>query len=157
MRRERMTRIGVCVLLLAAVALTGCRLAEHGRRAAIDAFASFVLDSVLQVQKAAPLTQARVSGRQAPLPVAPVAPVAAAVPVQTRQECPSSIEIQLPTPQSRIAIDLKPAVTIELCGLPRLSAADLARVNVEARMALAERRGVQIRRIVVVADPSTAL
>lgn len=154
MRRERMTRIGVCVLLLAAVALTGCRLAEHGRRAAIDAFASFVLDSVLQVQKAAPLTQARVSGRQAPLPVAAVA---AAVPVQTRQECPSSIEIQLPTPQSRIAIDLKPAVTIELCGLPRLSAADLARVNVEARMALAERRGVQIRRIVVVANPSAAL
>ena len=38
MRRERATRIGVCVLLLAAVALTGCRLAEHGRRAAIDAF-----------------------------------------------------------------------------------------------------------------------
>ena len=54
MRRERATRIGVCVLLLATVALTGCRLAEHGRRAAIDAFASFVLDSVFQ----APLTQA---------------------------------------------------------------------------------------------------
>src|SRR5438128_548127 len=53
MRRERATRIGVCVLLLATVALTGCRLAEHGRRAAIDAFASFVLDSVFQ----APLTQ----------------------------------------------------------------------------------------------------
>jgi len=45
------------VLLLATVALTGCRLAEHGRRAAIDAFASFVLDSVFQMQKAAPLTQ----------------------------------------------------------------------------------------------------
>ena len=79
MRRERATRIGVCVLLLATVALTGCRLAEHGRRAAIDAFASFVLDSVSQ----APLTQA------APTTVARVTPsvsegpgrVVAAIPV----------------------------------------------------------------------------
>ena len=69
MRRERATRIGVCVLLLATVALTGCRFAEHGRRAAIDAFASFVLDSVFQ----APLTQ--------PAPKTRPARVAAAIPV----------------------------------------------------------------------------
>src|SRR6266545_4415906 len=62
MRRERATRIGVCVLLLAAVALTGCRVAEHSRRAAIDAFASFVLDSVFRMQAAAPLEQARSGG-----------------------------------------------------------------------------------------------
>jgi hypothetical protein len=67
MRRERTTRIGVCVLLLATVALTGCRLAEHGRRAAIDAFASFVLDSVFQ----APLTQAGPKPRHVTTPVHP--------------------------------------------------------------------------------------
>lgn len=157
MRRERMTRIGVCVLLLAAVAMTGCRLAEHGRRAAIDAFASFVLGSVLEAQQAAPLRQAHINGGQALVPV-PVASKSAVPPAaEDKKECLSSIEI--PAPVTRIAIDLKPAVTIELCRLQRVSVspADLARVNVEARMALAEMRGVRIRRIVVVADPSAAL
>jgi hypothetical protein len=61
------------VLLLATVALTGCRFAEHSRRAAIDAFASFVLDSVSQ----APLTQAapKLGGGQALLPVSSRPPV----------------------------------------------------------------------------------
>ena len=66
----------------------------------------------------------------------------------------------LPLPRPHIAaIDLKPALTIELCRLPRvsISPADLARVNVAARMALAERRGVRIGRIVVVADPAASL
>ena len=126
MRRERATRIGVCVLLLATVALTGCRLAEHGRRAAIDAFASFVLDSVFQ----APLTQpAPIRGRQALLPVPVVAPE----------------PLPLPLPQPRIAsIDLAPAVP----------AAVLCRVKrVEVRMTLAELRG---RRIIVIARPDPA-
>jgi hypothetical protein len=126
MRRERTTRIGVCVLLLATVALTGCRFAEHGRRAAIDAFASFVLDSVFQ----APLTQPapKLSGGQALLPVLRVPP-----PVD-RQECLSSTEpVPLPPPRPHIAIDLAPA---QLCRLTR----------VEAR----------IRRIIVIApDPAT--
>jgi hypothetical protein len=98
MRRERMTRIGVCVLLLGTVALTGCRLAEHGRRAAIDAFASFVLDSVVQAPLSQPAPQ--IHGGQALLPVR----VAAAVPPpKDRQECLSSME--LPKPRM-VAIDL---------------------------------------------------
>jgi hypothetical protein len=118
------------VLLLATVALTGCRLAEHGRRAAIDAFASFVLDSVFQ----APLTQpapkvARVG--QALLPVLRVPPP------EDRHECLSYTE-PLPPPRSRIAsIDLVPAAP-----------AVFRRVKV--RMALAELRGLKVRRIVVV-------
>ena len=127
MRRERATRIGVCVLLLATVALTGCRFAEHGRRAAIDAFASFVLDSVFQ----APLTQPapKLSRGQALLPVPVVAPE----------------PLPLPLPQPRIAsIDLAPAVP----------AAVLCRVKrVEVRMTLAELRG---RRIIVIARPDPA-
>ena len=130
MRRERATRIGVCVLLLATVALTGCRLAEHGRRAAIDAFASFVLDSVFQ----APLTQpapkvARVG--QALLPVLSVPPP------KDRHECLSYTE-PLPPPRSRVAsIDLVPAAPAVLC-------------RVKVRMAIAELRGLKARRIVVV-------
>jgi len=134
MRRERATRIGVCVLLLATVALTGCRLAEHGRRAAIDAFASFVLDSVFQ----APLTQAApLRGRQALLPVPVVAPI------PDRQECLSSVE--LPKPQPRIAsIDLAPAVPAVVVWRVK---------RVEMRMTLAELRG---RRIIVIARPDPA-
>jgi len=99
MRRERATRIGVCVLLLATVVLTGCRLAEHGRRAAIDAFASFVLDSVVQAPLSQPAPQ--IHGGQALLPVR----VAAAVPPPgDRQECLSSMEM-LPAPRM-VAIDL---------------------------------------------------
>ncbi|HEY6138756.1 MAG TPA: hypothetical protein VI670_13430 [Thermoanaerobaculia bacterium] len=142
------------MLLLAAVAMTGCRLAEHGRRAAIDAFASFVLGSVLEAQQKAPLTQG--TARTAPVECAgqggAVAPTAAAWP-------PHSIA-PLPAPRPRIAaIDLKPALAIELCRLQRVSvsSADLARVNVEARMALAEMRGVRLRRIVIVTDPSASL
>jgi len=126
------------------VALTGCRLAEHGRRAAIDAFASFVLDSVLEVQKAAPLRQAKFNVGQALMPVPTVPP-----PPQDRQECLSYIETpKLPAPQPRIAaIDLKPAARVELCRI------DVARARVEARMALAELRGTRFR-VVVVTQPA---
>jgi len=140
MRRERATRIGVCVLLLATVVLTGCRLAEHGRRAAIDAFASFVLDSVFQ----APLTQPapKLGGGQAPPPVlsAEVPP-----PVDRRGRLSST---ELPKPRI-IAIDLTPAT----CRLSRISKADVARLRVEARMTVAELRGQTVRRIVVIAAP----
>jgi len=146
MRRERTTRIGVCVLLFATVALTGCRFAEHGRRAAIDAFASFVLGSISQ----APLTQAKpqFSGAQ-PAPQSQVA--AAPALAHDVQKCPLSATIELPTPQPRIAsINLAPAVIeirrIAICP-------DIARAKVEARMALAEVRGMRqdrVRRIVVV-------
>lgn len=147
MRRERATRIGVCVLLLATVVLTGCRLAERGRRAAIDAFASFVLDSVYQ----APLTQAAPKH------------LAASSPTQQRHECLSSTatkpkpEIKpLPLPAPRMAaIDLTPAA----CRLPRVNLGELARVRLEARMALAEVRGqgfVQVRRVVIVAPQPPA-
>jgi hypothetical protein len=152
MRRERTTRIGVCVLLLATVALTGCRFAEHSRRAAIDAFASFVLDSVSQ----APLTQAapsKVSGGQASVPVlaaAAVTPPSA----QARQECVVSINIALPKPQPRIAsIDLAPAAAAMARVKSIVVCPDIARAQVEARMALAEVRGMRpdrVRRIVVV-------
>ncbi len=71
MRRERATRIGVCVLLLATGALTGCRLAEHGRRAAIDAFASFVLDSVFQAPLTQPAPKTRSGRVVATIPVPP--------------------------------------------------------------------------------------
>ena len=108
MRRERATRIGVCVLLLATVALTGCRFAEHGRRAAIDAFASFVLDSVFQAPLTQPAPKVACVG-QALLPVLPVPPP------EDRQECLSYIE--LPPPRPHIAIDLAPA---QLCRLTRL-------------------------------------
>jgi hypothetical protein len=149
-----MTRIGVCVLLLAAVAMTGCRLAEHGRRAAIDAFASFVLGSVLEAQQAAPLTQ----GTAKTASVECVGQAAAAVPTAAARPPHSITPLPLPRPHIA-AIDLKPALTIELCRLQRVSVspADLARVNVAARMALAERRGVRIGRIVVVADPAASL
>ncbi|HEV2719630.1 MAG TPA: hypothetical protein VG323_06400 [Thermoanaerobaculia bacterium] len=128
------------MLLLATVgALTGCRLAEHGRRAAIDAFASFVLDSVLRVQKAAPLTQAAPSGGQALLPVPRVA---AAQPVpppaHDRHECLSSTE--LPKPVSRlVSVDLTPKA--EFCRVIRVRAFDVARARIEVRMAMAEMRG----------------
>ena len=152
MRRERTTRIGVCVLLLATVALTGCRFAEHSRRAAIDAFASFVLDSVSR----APLTQAapvNVSRGQAIVPV-----LAAAVPppaAQARQACPTSINIELPKPQPRIAtIDLAPAAAAIARVNRFVVCTEVARARVEARMTLAELRGggrpERVRRIVVV-------
>ena len=80
------------VLAAATVALTGCRFAEHSRRAAIDAFASFVLDSVSQ----APLTQAapKLGRGQALLPV-PVRLAAVPPPAHDRQECLSSTEMTL--------------------------------------------------------------
>lgn len=156
MRRERTARIGVCVLLLATVVLTGCRFAEHGRRAAIDAFASFVLDSVFQ----APLTQpapkvARVRPALMPVPSAEIPP-----PVDRRERL-STTELP-PLPQPRIAaIDLTPGAAKELCRVKLVYVADVARARVEARMALAEVRGVQgvtVRRIVVIApDPPAAL
>jgi hypothetical protein len=134
------------VLLLATVALTGCRFAEHQRRAAIDAFGSFVLGSVFEMQKAAPLKQARFRcGGEAPLPVRSVPPP------EDRQECLSSTE--LPKPQARLAaISLVPA---EACLVRRVHVVDAARVRLEVRMALAELRGERVRRIVVVADPAT--
>ena len=152
MRRERATRIGVCVLLFATVALTGCRLAEHGKRAAIDAFASFVLGSISR----APLTQPapKLSGAPALTP-APVASASvAAPPAPDRHECPFSTTL----PQRRVVtIDLTPAAAriarvrhfIVVCP-------DVARVTLDARMALAEFRGARadrarIQRIVVVA------
>jgi hypothetical protein len=58
---------------------------------------------------------------------------------------------RLPLPQPRIAIDLKPAVTIELCRI------NVAQARVEARMAAAELRGIRVRRMIVVADPAAAL
>ena len=154
MRRERMTRFGVCVLLLAAVALTGCRIAEHGRRAAIDAFASFVLDSVFQMQKAAPLTQA--APKVAPKPVVECAGQIAA-PAPAAQPAHSTVvPLRLPVPQPRIAsIDLAPAQL----GLCRIRI-DAARARVEARMAVAELRGVQdvrVRRIIVITPDPAAL
>jgi len=135
MRRERATRIGVCVLLFATVVLTGCRLAEHGRRAAIDAFASFVLDSVFQ----APLTQPP-PVRQALMPVR-----SAELPPPAARHTP------IPLPQPRIvAIDLTPGAAKVLCRVQRIGAADVARLRVEARMTVAELRG---RRIVVIEAP----
>jgi hypothetical protein len=147
MRRERATRIGVCVLLLATVVLTGCRLAEHGRRAAIDAFASFVLDSVVQ----APLTQPapKVSRGQA---AAPVLASAIPPPPADRRGRLSSIET-LPAPRI-VAIDLAPA-----CRVQRITVADIARIRVEARMTVAEMRGLHgqvVRRIVVIAPEPPA-
>jgi hypothetical protein len=140
------------VLLLATVALTGCRFAEHSRRAAIDAFASFVLDSVSR----APLTQtapATVSRGQASVPV-----LAAAVPppaAPARPECLTSIRIELPTPQPRIAsIDLAPAAAAVARVNRFVVCSEAARARVEARMTLAELRGggrpERVRRIVVV-------
>jgi len=85
------------------------------------------------------------------MPVMPVAAAAAPAPARDRQECLSSTAIELPAPQPRIAsIDLAPAVIeirrIAICP-------DIARAKVEARMALAEVRGMRqdgVRRIVVV-------
>src|SRR5690242_14974852 len=126
MRRERTARIGVCVLLLATVTLlTGCRLAEHGRRAAIDAFASFVLDSVLRVQSAAPLTQAK------PLPANVECAGHAGALTAAARPPHSTKPIPLPAPVSRIvSIDLAPKA--ELCRVIRIQALDIARAKVEA-------------------------
>jgi hypothetical protein len=140
------------VLLLATVALTGCRLAEHGRRAAIDAFASFVLDSVFQAPLTQPAPKVACVG-QALLPVLRVPPP------EDRQECLSYTEpVPLPPPQPRIAsIALAPSASAELCRVKRVYAFDAARARLEARMALAELRGLTVRRIVVIAPDPAAL
>lgn len=165
MRRERTTRIGVCVLLLATVSLTGCRLAEHGRRAAIDAFGSFVLDSVFQMQSTAPLRQKsaappKVARLAAATPAPKPCPLAAMNLVVVNEPLP------LPAPRPRIAaVDLAPrAVAAEVCRIQRVYTAAHVQAQaqiafaagLEARMALAQLRGGQgerIRRIVVIADP----
>lgn len=140
------------MLLFATVALTGCRLAEHGKRAAIDAFASFVLGSISR----APLTQPapKLAGRQALMPVAVASMPAAAPPAQDKHECLSSTEM----PQPRVvAIDLTPAAA-QIARVKRFVVVcpDVARVTLDARMAVAELRGARadrtrIQRIVVVA------
>lgn len=141
------------MLLLATVALTGCRFAEHGRRAAIDAFASFVFNSVSQ----APLTQAAPAkaSRAAAAPAASEAP---------RRVCPVALAAAaavpptpaaLPFPQSRIvSIDLAPAAARIARVKQIVICTDLVRARLEARMALAEARGsrgdlARARRIVV--------
>ena len=130
-------------------------MAEHGRRAAIDAFASFVLDSF----SSAPLTEAKpkLHGGQTLVPV-PVRTAAVSSPAHTedRQECLSSMEmkIALPKPQPRIVVNLAPAPpAIDVARINRIVlCADAARARVEARMTLAEIRGRAngVRRIVVV-------
>ena len=128
-------------------------MAEHGRRAAIDAFASFVLDSF----SSAPLTQAKpkLHGGQALVPV-PVRTAAVSSPAHTedRQECLSSMEIALPAPQPRIVVNLAPAPpAVEVARINRIVlCADALRARVETRMTLAELRGRAngVRRIVVV-------
>jgi hypothetical protein len=134
------------VLLLATVALTGCRFAEHGRRAAIDAFASFVFNSVSQ----APLTQAAPAkaSRAAASPAAGEAP---------RRGCPIALAATapaapaaLPFPQPRIvSIDLAPAAARIARVKQIVICTDLVRARLEARMALAELQGARARRIVV--------
>ena len=132
------------LLLATAVVLTGCRVAEHGRRAAIDAFASFVLDSVLRVQQAAPLTQA------APPTQANVECAGHAGALTAAARPPHSTKpLPLPRPVSLVAsVDLAPKV--ELCRTIRIRALDLARAKVEAHMVMAEMRGTRGVRIVVV-------
>ena len=154
MRRERTTRIGVCALLLATVALTGCRFAEHGRRAAIDAFASFVFNSVSQapLTQAAPAKASRAAAApaasEAPRRVCPVALAATAVP-------PTTAPAALPFPQPRIvSIDLAPAAARIARVKQIVICTGLVRARLEARMALAEARGsggdlARARRIVV--------
>lgn len=160
MRQERTARIGLCVLLLATVALTGCRFAEHGRRAAIDAFASFVLDSVSQAPltqaapaKTSPIAAAKPAAEPARVCTANVTVTVAAVKIAA----PAVAPIALPAPQPRIAsINLAPAV-VEIARMKQRFACpvDIARARVEARMALAELRGgsskgQSVRRIVVI-------
>ena len=73
-------------------------------------------------------------------------PVPVVAPIPDRQECLSYTE--LPKPQPRIAsINLAPAVpAVVLCRVKR----------VEVRMALAELRGLKVRRIIVIATPDPA-
>ena len=147
MRRERTARIGMCVLLFATVALTGCRLAEHGRRAAIDAFASFVLDSLSRT----PLHEKAPAVARAAVPPAAVR-VAEALPAPN--PTPDPDPLPLPDPQPRITINLAPSAAVAVCQIRRIAIADIARAKVEARMAAAEFRGqheVRVHRIIVLA------
>ena len=90
----------------------------------------------------------------------PVRAAAVSSPAHTddRQECLSSIAIELPKPQPRIAaVSLAPAPPlVEVARIhPFVLCADAARARVEARMALAELRGSRaavdrVRHIVVV-------
>jgi len=155
------------VLLFATVVLTGCRLAEHGRRAAIDAFASFVLDSVFRMQSAAPLTEKAPAVARAEVPEPKVE---AFVTVTAEASQPAitiaiaAAPLPLPAPQPHIAaISLAPAA--EACRIKRVYAfpyaaratvSARAMATIEARMAVAQLRGEQlerVRRVFVVAEP----
>jgi len=149
-------RLRACLMLLAIVALTGCRYAEHSRRVASDAFASFVLESLLRVQT--PLTQGTVQRSSSPWP-APSTPLTApATTCRLRMPKATKTEI-LPLAPRRIKADALVAAAdrLERCTKLRVvsdtqhrAAADFAAMQIELRFAMAQTAQFRERRLLVV-------
>jgi len=149
-------RFRACLMLLAIVALTGCRYAEHSRRVASDAFASFVLESLLRVQT--PLTQGTVQ-RSSPRPAPPTPLAAPATMCKLRIPKATTKTEVLPLAPRRISADalVASAVRLERCSKvraaresQRLAAADLASMQIEIRFAVAQSAQFSRHRLLVV-------
>jgi len=152
--------------LLAIVALTGCRFAERESRVASDAFASFVLESLLRIQT--PLTQGTVQrSSSTPAPqVDAAAPAVTAEPVARPRPaiaaCPEIVPIELPIRgASRLAsFDLVAAAAPKTCPkVKRIRSMrivlpqpiDIAKMQIEVRFAAAELSDAR-RYVVVTSD-----
>lgn len=161
----RMRKRAPLLLLLALVALTGCRFAERSRRVASDAFASFVLESLLRIQT--PLTQGTVqrSASSTPAPpiptAAPAAPKTPHIEICSRRKLPieKRVEETLPVVPSRIAgISLIAARETRSCSRSIVirdvlaRPVVIARMNIEARFALAQLPSMPRRYVVVTTD-----
>lgn len=120
------------------VALTGCQFAERGKRAALDAFASFALDSFYRMQS--PLAEGtvqRASRSMTPASRGSVTPAPTIEPRAKvcRKTCPTKLPVGHAT---RVAI-LTPARTrhvrmIELAAF-RPNGVDIESIKIETRFA----------------------
>jgi len=155
----RMRKRAPLLLLLALIALTGCRFAEHSRRVASDALASFVLESLLRIQT--PLAQGTV--QRSSLPPAPqvhaAAPAATVAPPPVEvAACPLTKREVLPLVRTAFAN----AQTVAAAELPRVCSkskrivfryrapdAKLAEMQIELSFAVAETAQFRQQRMVV--------
>jgi hypothetical protein len=148
--------------MLAILALTGCRFAEHSRRVASDAFASFVLESLVRFQT--PLTQGTVQRSPllpAPSHVCATAPAATTVTV-TATALPQPAIIEAETlPIVRTAISKETLIASELPAacvrakakriiVRTLREGEIAHVNLELSFARAEMASLRTQRFVFV-------
>lgn len=154
-------RAPLLLLLATVVALTGCRFAERSRRVASDAFASFVLESLLRMQT--PLTQGTVQRSSS----APAPQIPAAAPAGTPDREPQ-IAVCPFSAKPKIGAEVLPIKSVllaanELAAAPsckrlhdiRVIRYDVAKMRLEVRFAAAELAGMPElprRHIVVVTE-----